>query len=242
MRGSWPTRRLPPSRVFDASEALAKALGVSLQLPARFPVGGMDTTEAPDADEGPEALAPCYYPWKAVNILENGDVTPCGISTEMVMGNLQQQSFEEIWNGKSYQRLRARINTKPFGMCRHCAMREGGSNKPAALANILENRSVVRVGTRAVKRFLIRRGRKDLIKRLSEGRASAVRGWTTFRNDPRVLVGGIVRGVTSRLRRPGAPRGGSQGSGPPITPEGYAGGRPCGLSRMRRRRDMNAKY
>ena len=198
--------RTTANRLFDASEELAKALGVSLQLPARFPVGGMDKTDAPESDEGQEALAPCYYPWKAVNILENGDVTPCGISTEMIMGNLKQQSFDEIWNGKSYQRLRARINTKPYGMCKNCAMREGGNNRPAALANMLENRSVVRMGARALKRVLIRRGRKDLIKHLSEVRASTVRGWTTFRNDPRVLVGKIVQGVKSRLSHPGAPR------------------------------------
>jgi MoaA/NifB/PqqE/SkfB family radical SAM enzyme len=198
--------RTTTNRIFDESEELAKALGISLQLPARFPVGGMEKADEPDSDVRTEVLAPCYYPWTAVNILENGDVTPCGISTEMIMGNLKKQKFDDIWNGKSYQRLRARINTKPYGMCKNCAMREGGDNRPAALMNIIESKSLVRVGTRALKQLLIQRGRKDMIKKLSDVRAVSVRCWSTFRNDPRLIFGEIVHGVKSRLSGRGTPR------------------------------------
>ena len=84
------------NRIFDDSDKLAKALDVSLHLPARFSVGGMEKVDVPEPNVGKQELTPCYYPWTAVNILENGDVTPCAISNAMIMGNLKKQSFDAI--------------------------------------------------------------------------------------------------------------------------------------------------
>jgi radical SAM protein with 4Fe4S-binding SPASM domain len=192
--------RTTANRIFEDSEKLAKAIGVSLQLPARFPVGGMEKVDGPEPNGRQKELAACYYPWTAVNILEKGDVTPCGISTTMIMGNLNKQSFDDIWNGKAYQRLRARVNTKPYGMCKNCAMRPGGNNNPAALLNIIENGSLVSIATRGIKRFLLRRTRKDTIKQLIKVRDTSVRLWNTYRSDPRLIFGDIVQGVRSRLQ------------------------------------------
>jgi radical SAM protein with 4Fe4S-binding SPASM domain len=197
--------RTTANHMFHESETLAKALGVPLKLPTRFPVGGMDKVEGPVPNEGPPALAPCHYPWTAVNILENGDVTPCGISTTMIMGNLNKQSFDDIWNGKAYQRLRARVNTKPYGMCKNCAMRPGTNNNQAALLNILDNETLAGVATRGIKRFLLQRGRKDMIKTLTTVRDTSVRLWNSYRNDPRLLFGDLIQAVQARLGRRGDP-------------------------------------
>ena len=187
--------RMTANRVFDDAEPLAKSLGVSLQLPTRFPVGGMDKVDAPQPPAREQELAPCYYPWTAVNILENGDVTPCGISTTMIMGNLHKQSFDAIWNGKAYQRLRARVNTKPYGLCKNCGMRQGGNNKPSALMHIIEKQSVVGIMTRGIKSFLLQRGRKDTLKQLTTMRDTSVRYWNTYRNDPWLIFGDLAQGI-----------------------------------------------
>jgi len=53
------------------------------------------------------------------NIQPNGDVTPCMFMPEYpVAGNLKNQSFEEIWNGPTFQSLRDRTRLK--GKCREC--------------------------------------------------------------------------------------------------------------------------
>jgi len=53
------------------------------------------------------------------NIQPNGNVTPCMFMPEYpVAGNLKSQSFEEIWNGETFQALRDRTRLK--GQCREC--------------------------------------------------------------------------------------------------------------------------
>lgn len=64
----------------------------------------------------------CRDPWFRVNIRENGDVLPCCIAgDDLIMGNLKTKTFEEIWNGKRYQKLRHSFATqKLMGTCRVC--------------------------------------------------------------------------------------------------------------------------
>jgi len=67
------------------------------------------------------------------NIQPNGDVTPCMFTPEYpVAGNLKNQSFEEIWNGATFQSLRDRTRLK--GKCRECkfAIVCGGCRAKAA--------------------------------------------------------------------------------------------------------------
>jgi len=51
----------------------------------------------------------CYDPWESINIEPNGQVYPCSVSTQ-VMGNINEQSIEEIWNSPRYQDFRSRVN------------------------------------------------------------------------------------------------------------------------------------
>jgi len=50
----------------------------------------------------------CTDPWTTVHIHANGDVTPCGFSTRK-MGNLNENTLQEIWNGENYFKLRSRM-------------------------------------------------------------------------------------------------------------------------------------
>jgi len=55
----------------------------------------------------------CGYPWMQTIIRANGDVVSC-CHGRHVMGNLYENSFDEIWNGKRYQTLRLQ---KDFNKC-----------------------------------------------------------------------------------------------------------------------------
>ena len=50
----------------------------------------------------------CEFPWLSVSIMADGNVVPCTqISNhELVLGNINHNTLEEIWNGKKYQELR----------------------------------------------------------------------------------------------------------------------------------------
>jgi radical SAM protein with 4Fe4S-binding SPASM domain len=53
----------------------------------------------------------CPYPWIETIIRANGDVVSC-CQGRHVMGNLHKSNFNEIWNNKKYQQLRAQTNFK----------------------------------------------------------------------------------------------------------------------------------
>lgn len=50
----------------------------------------------------------CEYPWSSMTVMANGDVVPCtqDYNCEMKLGNVKEDSLEEIWNGDKYKFLR----------------------------------------------------------------------------------------------------------------------------------------
>jgi radical SAM protein with 4Fe4S-binding SPASM domain len=65
----------------------------------------------------------CPVPWAACDITANGDVAQCHVFYDLVMGNLHEQSFEEIWNGVNYQRFREYMNEHKFmSICPGCCI------------------------------------------------------------------------------------------------------------------------
>ena len=90
--------------------ALAEQLGVQAGVPEPFrgvAVAGRRS---------------CSIPWRAAVILGNGDVQACCVPGTL-MGNLQEQTMEEIWNGPRYQALRETVNSdRPMPACATCAM------------------------------------------------------------------------------------------------------------------------
>jgi radical SAM protein with 4Fe4S-binding SPASM domain len=50
----------------------------------------------------------CEYPWTSLTVMADGNVVPCTqiSNNEIVLGNINDNSLEDIWNGKNYQELR----------------------------------------------------------------------------------------------------------------------------------------
>ena len=56
---------------------------------------------------------PCYSGWLQANIMADGKVYPCS-HCDMVVGDLNSQSFAEIWNGERFREFRRRVS-RPGG-------------------------------------------------------------------------------------------------------------------------------
>lgn len=59
-------------------------------------------------DEDRVESIPCYIGWLFCRIMADGQVAPCCRGVNIPMGDLHQQSFEEIWFSEKYNRFRKR--------------------------------------------------------------------------------------------------------------------------------------
>ena len=65
----------------------------------------------------------CNSPFVSLDIIANGDVAPCHIFYDLVMGNLYKQSIHEIWNGKKYVKFRNYMQQHRFmPICSGCCI------------------------------------------------------------------------------------------------------------------------
>ncbi|HWT29801.1 MAG TPA: radical SAM protein [Propylenella sp.] len=53
-------------------------------------------------------------------VLPNGDVTPCTIYPDVVLGNLVGQTLPEVWTGAAYRRFRQDVGQRLLPTCRRC--------------------------------------------------------------------------------------------------------------------------
>jgi radical SAM protein with 4Fe4S-binding SPASM domain len=71
-----------------------------------------------------EHLNKCWKMWHSCVMTWDGDIVPCCFDKDAkyTMGNINQQSFEEIWNGPKYQEFRYRLfnNRKEIDICSNC--------------------------------------------------------------------------------------------------------------------------
>jgi MoaA/NifB/PqqE/SkfB family radical SAM enzyme len=51
---------------------------------------------------------PCYIGWTFVRIMANGDVCPCCRGVSIPTGNVNQQSFSDIWHGELHREFRCK--------------------------------------------------------------------------------------------------------------------------------------
>ena len=70
----------------------------------------------------------CYRFQDYTYIDVNGNVHPCPIDADQIMGNVFEQSLTEIWNGEKYKHLRKHQNTYDF--CRTCDFLKTKQVKP----------------------------------------------------------------------------------------------------------------
>ncbi len=111
-------------RAVRDAETLALRLGVELKgsgevSAAEMVTGGRSETESYRA---------CRRPWSLMYVTANGNVLPCCIApftgahyAGIVLGNIFQETSEEIWNGPRYQAWRrSMLAGDPPGACVGC--------------------------------------------------------------------------------------------------------------------------
>ena len=103
------TAEIDPAR-WHAALALGRQLGVEVALPS--------------AAKRPRPHLNCLQPWEYVQISAEGDVLPCcaifGSDKTVVMGNLHQQSLQEIWSGEPFRTFRATAARGTNELCNNC--------------------------------------------------------------------------------------------------------------------------
>lgn len=97
------------NRVREIALATGDELGIKLYIDRAF-----------DDRDDQVGSSFCTLPWRAAYLLGNGDVLACCVPG-LRMGNLNEHSMEEIWNGPNYQALRQAVNSnEPPPSCRAC--------------------------------------------------------------------------------------------------------------------------
>lgn len=87
--------------------------------------GGAVSISSEASLDHPRDLFTCTFPWYAFIIYWDGRVGPCpqDFFGRMIIGDLNQQTLQEIWNGPSMQALRAKIRDHQYALltpCRPC--------------------------------------------------------------------------------------------------------------------------
>lgn len=62
----------------------------------------------------------CRFITHSVFINYNGDIIPCQFLTKCVLGNIQRDSLEDVWNSEAYRRLRETIKKTCPKVCMRC--------------------------------------------------------------------------------------------------------------------------
>jgi len=80
---------------------------------------------------GDEIHAPCELPWATAVFTANGDVRACCMPGT-VLGNLNEQSLSQIWNGPKFAAFRMGVNSSdPPASCRNCGVARVRNNRRA---------------------------------------------------------------------------------------------------------------
>ncbi len=112
-------------RIAPALADQALVLGLIGHLREAFPFG-LTREELAACRNGNYARGlyerqPCYAPWTHALIAADGRVAPCCSAPRLTLGDLQQQSFAEIWQSSPYRTLReAMRDGRPLPHCAGC--------------------------------------------------------------------------------------------------------------------------
>ena len=71
-----------------------------------------------------EDINECDHVVSTITVRANGDVVPCcyDLTSKLIMGNVNEDSLSDIWNGSKYETLRNSINNKKFiSICSNCS-------------------------------------------------------------------------------------------------------------------------
>jgi radical SAM protein with 4Fe4S-binding SPASM domain len=96
--------------------------------------GGIEGKEYADRQKEAQSAArpwsKCMRPWSLTYVTANGNVLPCCISpwviddySSIIMGNVHEQSMEEIWHGAKYTEFRNKLlSDEPPESCKNCGV------------------------------------------------------------------------------------------------------------------------
>jgi MoaA/NifB/PqqE/SkfB family radical SAM enzyme len=113
--------------IISECETLAAQLGVRLSASgARDPRRSLEAAFSKDYSPWQK----CTRPWTTAYVTANGNCLPCCISPfatsdydSLIMGNLYQQPFREIWNGDAYRKFRTKfLSRNPHQACSSCGV------------------------------------------------------------------------------------------------------------------------
>jgi MoaA/NifB/PqqE/SkfB family radical SAM enzyme len=112
-------------RIAPALAAQALELGLMRHPSEAYPFGTSQADLAASRNgqyaRGFYAHQPCYAPWTHAFIAADARVGPCCSAPGVTLGNLQPQSFADIWRSDAYRRLReAMRDGSPLPDCAHC--------------------------------------------------------------------------------------------------------------------------
>lgn len=113
--------------VIAECEALSAELGIAFHASGGRDLRGSLAAQRP-AGEAPWRA--CMRPWTTAYITANGNCLPCCISPfstadygSLILGNLFERPFAEIWNDAAYGAFRARLlSTQPNAACASCGV------------------------------------------------------------------------------------------------------------------------
>ena len=110
-------------QVKEVHKALTQQNKNILLLPPTFSPQNLRSYLNAEWDKMQDQYKACYSPFVSVDIVANGDVAPCHIFYDLVMGNLHKQSIKEIWNGKRYIKFREIMEKQNFmPICSGCCI------------------------------------------------------------------------------------------------------------------------
>jgi radical SAM protein with 4Fe4S-binding SPASM domain len=73
-----------------------------------------------DRPEVPPDNAFCYRQWARMDITPDGDVAPCILYPDLVVGNLRDQRVLDVWNGPDFTRFRQLRRREILPVCAKC--------------------------------------------------------------------------------------------------------------------------
>ena len=115
MLGDSPEWRARTNDVLAKAREVADSLGLSVNLPPPFALGGAGST-----GPKPDPIR-CWFLWQRMYVGPFGDVVPCCLSGIHANGNVVQSDFFTQWNSPLYREMRRRVHSKdPYGPCRDC--------------------------------------------------------------------------------------------------------------------------
>jgi len=117
-------------QVLRVKEALKEKNKYLLLLPPSFTPDNLDAYLKADWSKMSDQYNRCIIPWVSTDIVANGDIAPCHIFYDLVMGNLYEASFQDIWFGSKYQKFRDYISCNQFmSICPGCCILYLSGNK-----------------------------------------------------------------------------------------------------------------